>query len=60
MIRDDGSYYHTGSDGTMAWVDPAREIVGMVFTQSPGGVNPTDEFRAAVTQALEKRPPSEF
>jgi CubicO group peptidase (beta-lactamase class C family) len=57
MIRTDGSYYHTGSDGTMAWVDPAREIVGMVFTQSPGGVNPTDQFRELVTRALERQTP---
>lgn len=57
MIRDDGSYYHTGSDGTMAWVDPAREIIGMVFTQSPGGVNPTDRFRELVTRALDRQTP---
>ncbi len=57
MIRTDGSYYHTGSDGTMAWVDPAREIIGMVFTQSPGGVNPTDQFRELVTRALERQTP---
>jgi CubicO group peptidase (beta-lactamase class C family) len=55
MIRDDGSYYHTGSDGTMAWVDPAREIVGMVFTQSPGGANPTAEFREIVNRIIGSR-----
>ena len=27
-VRADGTYSHTGSDGTMAWVDPAREIRG--------------------------------
>jgi CubicO group peptidase (beta-lactamase class C family) len=53
MARDDGSYYHTGSDGTMAWVDPAREIVGMVFTQSPGGNNPSAEFRELVNKSLQ-------
>jgi CubicO group peptidase (beta-lactamase class C family) len=52
MIREDGSYYHTGSDGTMAWIDPAREIVGMVLTQSPGGANPTAQFREIVNQNL--------
>jgi CubicO group peptidase (beta-lactamase class C family) len=52
MIREDGSFYHTGSDGTMGWVDPARDIVGMVFTQSPGGINPTTEFRDIVNRAL--------
>ncbi|HUF46850.1 MAG TPA: serine hydrolase domain-containing protein [Vicinamibacterales bacterium] len=54
MMRDDGSYYHTGSDGTMAWVDPAREIVGMVFTQSPGGANPSNEFRELVNRVLQQ------
>ncbi len=52
MIREDGSYYHTGSDGTMGWVDPARDLIGMVFTQSPGGANPTSEFREIVNRAV--------
>jgi CubicO group peptidase (beta-lactamase class C family) len=52
MIHADGSYMHTGSDGTMGWVDPAREIVGLVLTQSPGGNNPTGTFRALVNDAL--------
>ncbi|MEX2271544.1 MAG: serine hydrolase domain-containing protein [Vicinamibacterales bacterium] len=52
MIANDGTYSHTGSDGTMAWVDPARGIIGMVLTQSPGGINPTREFRAKISAAL--------
>ena len=52
MVRNDGTYSHTGSDGTMAWVDPAREIIGMVFTQSPGGGNPVAQFRALVEQSV--------
>ena len=36
---------HSGSDGTYAWVDKARDIIGIVFTQSPGGTNPRDQFR---------------
>lgn len=52
MLFPDNSYFHTGSDGTMAWVDPPRGIVAMVFTQSPGGVNPRNEFRRLVTSAL--------
>ena len=27
MVGDDGVYSHTGSDGTFAWVDPARRII---------------------------------
>jgi len=47
-IRADGSYGHSGSDGTMAWVDPARGVIGMVLTQSPGGNNPVTQFRELV------------
>ncbi len=46
-----GVYSHSGSDGTYAWVDPARDLLGLVFTQSPGGINPRDEFRKIVTLA---------
>jgi CubicO group peptidase (beta-lactamase class C family) len=52
MIAADGVYSHTGSDGTMAWIDPARDIVGMVLTQSPGGINPAREFTAKVNAAV--------
>jgi len=52
MIGADGSYSHTGSDGTMAWVDPARGITGMVLTQSPGGINPRSDFRVKVSDAI--------
>jgi CubicO group peptidase (beta-lactamase class C family) len=55
MVRDDGTYHHTGSDGTMAWIDPKRELIGMVLTQSPGGNNPTAEFRKVVESAIGPR-----
>lgn len=51
-VRDDGTYTHSGSDGTMAWVDPKRELIGMVLTQSPGGRNPTSEFRKLIESAV--------
>ena len=51
MVSSGGVYAHSGSDGTYAWVDPSRDLIGVVFTQSPGGVNPRDEFRRIVTQA---------
>jgi CubicO group peptidase (beta-lactamase class C family) len=51
MIRADGTFGHGGSDGTEAWVDPARDLFGMVFTQSPGGVIPVEEFRKIVAAA---------
>jgi CubicO group peptidase (beta-lactamase class C family) len=49
---EDGSFGHGGSDGTWAWVDPAREIVGLVFTQSPGGRIPAEQFRRVVEASL--------
>jgi CubicO group peptidase (beta-lactamase class C family) len=52
IVRQDGAYSHTGSDGTMAWIDPARELIGMVLTQSPGGNNPTAQFRVLVEQSV--------
>lgn len=47
-------YGHTGSDGTAAWIDPEREIIGLVFTQTPDGRNPLDRFRRLVNLALEE------
>ena len=29
------SYYHTGNGGTMVWVDPPNELVGVCFSASP-------------------------
>ncbi len=51
QVDSDGSFSHGGSDGTWAWVDPAREIVGLVFTQSPGGRIPREQFRRVVEAA---------
>ncbi|HVS12817.1 MAG TPA: serine hydrolase domain-containing protein [Thermoanaerobaculia bacterium] len=51
-VSADGSFGHGGSDGTWAWVDPAREIVGLVFTQSPGGDIPSQQFRRVVEAAI--------
>jgi len=51
MVSADGVYAHSGSDGTYAWVDPSRDLFGLVFTQSPGGVNPREAFRGLVAAA---------
>jgi CubicO group peptidase (beta-lactamase class C family) len=53
MVSADGTYSHTGSDGTLAWVDPTRGVIGMIFTQSPGGIDPRNEFRAKIAQVLD-------
>jgi CubicO group peptidase (beta-lactamase class C family) len=51
-VEQDGTFSHGGSDGTWAWVDPAREIVGIVFTQSPGGKIPRQQFRRVVNASI--------
>ena len=53
QIAANGAYSHGGSDGTMGWVDPPRELIGMVFTQSPGGRNPRAEFQRLVNRAVD-------
>ncbi len=51
----DGTYGHGGSDGTNAWVDLERGIIGLVFTQTPRGRNPLDRFRELVNLSVEER-----
>lgn len=54
VISKDGSFSHTGSDGTMVWCDPARDVVAMVLTQTQGSkglAKVRSGFRAAVTAA---------
>jgi CubicO group peptidase (beta-lactamase class C family) len=53
QVSADGVYSHGGSDGTFAWVDPKNEILGIVFTQSPGGRNPRDAFQRLIRQAVQ-------
>ncbi len=52
MVSDDGTFSHSGSDGTFAWVDPSRGIVGEVFTQTPRGENPRQKFMELVREAV--------
>jgi CubicO group peptidase (beta-lactamase class C family) len=56
-VSTDGRYWHGGSDGTYAWVDPKNEIVGVIFTQSPGGRIPQTEFMRLVSQASNSKKP---
>lgn len=38
-VNRDGVFFHTGSDGTAAWVDPNNGLIVLVFTQSPGATS---------------------
>ena len=53
-VHKDDVYGHTGSDGTAAWVDPQRQLIVLVFTQSPAGNNLRDRFFKLVQLAVEK------
>lgn len=53
LDEEEGIYSHSGSDGTFAWVDPSRGIIGMVLTQTPRGQNPRQRFVELVKLAVE-------
>ena len=55
-VDREGVFSHGGSDGTYAWVDPTRRLIGIVFTQSPGGDNPRADFRRLLERACDERP----
>lgn len=52
-VHRDGWFGHGGSEGTYAWVDPKRNVIGLVFTQSPGGKNPREDFIRIVAAACD-------
>lgn len=56
MLDGNGIYSHGGSDGTFAWVDPGRNIIGLVFTQTPRGANPTQKFMELVRLSVIEQP----
>lgn len=51
-VSQDGTFSHSGSDGTAAFVDPSRELIVLVFTQTPRGRNPVARFREVVDAAI--------
>ena len=51
-VSDDGSFSHSGSDGTFAWVDPTDRLIVLVFTQTPSGPNPRAKFVELVRSAI--------
>ena len=51
-VSEDGTFSHSGSDGTAAFVDPSRDLIVLVFTQTPRGRNPVARFREIVDAAI--------
>jgi len=56
FIGEDGVFSHSGSDGTFAWCDPNTKVIGLVFTQSPGGklLSLREEFKKVVEASIYK------
>ncbi len=52
-VVGDGVFSHGGSDGTSAFVDPANQLIVLVFTQTPRGRNPVGRFLELVNLAIE-------
>jgi len=52
VVSGDGSYSHAGVYGTYFLVDPARQLVILVLTQSIYGGNPGQAFIETVHQAV--------
>ncbi|MFH1766349.1 MAG: serine hydrolase domain-containing protein [Gemmatimonadota bacterium] len=51
-VAADGTFSHTGSDGTGAWVDPNQDLIVLVFTQTPRGRKPRGKFLELVRAAI--------
>lgn len=51
VLEEKGTFSHTGSDGTFAWVDPQLDVVGLVLVQAQGTTIPRRAFRELVSQA---------
>ena len=51
-VAEDGTFSHTGSDGTGAWVDPNQDLIVLVFTQTPRGQNPRGKLLELVRSAI--------
>ena len=51
-VAEDGTFSHTGSDGTAAWVDPAEDLIVLVLTQTPRGRNPRAKFLEVVRASM--------
>ncbi len=55
-LLSDGSFGWSGAYGTHFWVDPSKQLVGMLLVQTPSpgapGYGRTEDFESVVMQAL--------
>ena len=52
VVSDEGVFSHAGIFGTFIYVDPKRELVGVILTQSIYGGNPGQAFIEAINRAI--------
>lgn len=52
VVSDEGVFSHAGIFGTFIYVDPKRELVGVILTQSIYGGNPGQAFIEAINAAI--------
>ena len=52
VVSDTGVFSHAGIYGTFFYVDPARELFGIILTQSIYGGNPGQAFIEAINEAV--------
>jgi CubicO group peptidase (beta-lactamase class C family) len=51
-VSKEGVFSHSGSDGTAAWVDPDKELIVLVFTQSPAEIDAGPRFLELVRTSI--------
>jgi CubicO group peptidase (beta-lactamase class C family) len=51
-VSKEGVFSHSGSDGTAAWVDLDRELIVLVFTQSPAEIDTGPRFLELVRTSI--------
>lgn len=52
VVSNEGVFSHAGIFGTFMYVDPKRELVGVILTQSIYGGNPGQAFIEAINRAI--------
>lgn len=52
QVDEEGTFWHTGSDGTAAYMDPDEDLIVLLLTQSPTRRLPRREFLEVVRAAI--------
>jgi len=52
VVSNEGVFSHAGIFGTFMYIDPKRELVGVILTQSIYGGNPGQAFIEAINNAI--------